>query len=107
MNRRPARRIAKETDEESEYKDWLHTLPCVVTGYEGELIQASHLGEGGIGQKKGSWFEAVPMRSDVHEDWGQYKGYFEGWDREKRRLMGDYWIAQTKAAWNARASGRR
>lgn len=104
MKPKPPRRLLKETDEEKEYKAWLHTEACVWTGYEGELIQAAHMGEGGMGQKKGTWFEAVPMRFDVHADWDQRKGDFDGWSDEKRRAYGDHWIAKTKAAWNARAS---
>lgn len=106
MKPKPPRRLLKETEEEREYKAWLHTLPCVVTGYEGDQIQAAHMGEGGLGQKKGTWFEAVPMRFDVHADWDQRKGQFEGWDDDHRAAQSDAWTAETKYKWHLRASDR-
>src|SRR5678815_5743793 len=97
-----ARRIDKETEEEAEYKTWVHTRPCVVTGYRGELVQASHVGSGGMGQKKGSWLYAVPMRHDVHQEWGERRGRFRGWSREDRAWAAKIWVSDTLAAWERR-----
>ena len=102
MRRSPARRIARETPEETVYKDWLHTQPCIVTGHVGERVQASHVGSGGMGQKKGTWFYAVPMRDDVHRDWEGHCGQFTGWSREERRGFADAWVALTQARWTVR-----
>jgi hypothetical protein len=99
MRRDSPRRISKETPEEKTYKAWLHTRPCVVTGYMGELVQASHVGSGGMGQKKGTWFEAVPMHAEVHQEWGEYTGRFDGWGHAYRKYMAGLWIAETQAAW--------
>ncbi len=99
MKRSPARRIADETPEETAYKEWLHTRPCVATGYVGELIQASHMGEGGMSQKKGTWYDAVPMRADVHAEWGEHRGRFAGWTKERRRNYASEAVTRTYIAY--------
>ena len=98
IKRSPPRRLDRETPEESVYKLWLHAQLCVMTGYVGERIQASHVGSGGMSQKKGSWFDAVPMRDDVHREWEERRGRFYGWSKEKRDLWAASWIARTREA---------
>lgn len=95
MVKRPPRRLDDETEGETAYKDWLHTQPCAVTGYVGELVQASHMGHGGMGQKNGSWYDAVPMRADVHAEWGEHRGRYAGWTKEARRDYGAELVAST------------
>lgn len=92
IKRSPPRRIVRETPEETAYKDWLHSQYCVETGYVGPRVQASHVGSGGMGQKKGSWFDAIPMRDDIHREWEEHSGRYSGWSKEHRREVATGWI---------------
>jgi len=101
ITRRAAKRIARETIEESQYKVWLHFQPCVITGEVGERVQASHCGKGGMGQKKGTWFHAIPMRYDIHQQWGERNGWFLGWTDLRREDFAAQHMAGLLLRWAA------
>lgn len=53
------------------YRDWLRSLPCVVSGFQGEGVDPHHIkgynwltGHGWA--KKGSDLTCIPLRHDLH-----------------------------------------
>ena len=68
----PKRRRRKDP----KYLDWLHKLPCVVTGYTGDRIQAAHLRAAsqewnkrhtGMAEKSSDRW-CLPLRDDIHAE---------------------------------------
>lgn len=75
MRRRSPRRIARETPEEKFHKVTIRNMTIcdasmnivLIDGCFGEL-QASHLGTGGMGQKRGDWRTATMLCEHHHDE---------------------------------------
>lgn len=95
IRRRSPRRIEREAVFRP-YVDWLHAVGglCVVC-LSPVNIQGSHVGEGGMGQKRGTAADMVrmcgPRGNDCHAQWEQRKLYFRDWDRGRRREAARLW----------------
>ena len=62
--------MSKPTKKEKSYMNWVRSLPCAITGYEGE-IDPSHLEgmswlTGKCAGKKGHYLSCIPMRHKLH-----------------------------------------
>lgn len=95
MRRRPPRRLEREAVF-SPYVAWLHAVGalCVVC-MSPVNIQGSHVGEGGMGQKRGKTCDMVrmcgPGANDCHAQWEQRKLYFRDWGWDRRREAARLW----------------
>lgn len=100
----------------AEYVRWVHAQPCAACGYEGEAIQAAHVGVGGVGLKHGDDDKAIPLCGPhltnwwqvasttvpgCHADHDQCRGQFRLMTREQRQR----WDADQVAIHRARFEG--
>jgi hypothetical protein len=108
MRRRSPRRLTRKGADRP-YIAWLHTQPCVLTGLLSNWsggIQASHIRrQTGLGLKPPDR-QALPMLRSVHEDWEQRKGFFRGWDDQRRWAWAEPLIAEHVARYEAQQARR-
>ena len=80
-------RRPKKGDDKA-YRDWIKTLPCCVTGTPAPS-DPSHLRSvkhgSGMGLKTNDR-TCIPMSREVHDEYEQHTGRFNGWSQEKREV---------------------
>lgn len=80
------------------YLQWVRTLPCCVCPLD-DRTQAHHL-KHGRGERRGGMGIrvhdrlTVPMCSRHHRQFHAGTGFFQGWDKERKRVWQEAWIAR-------------
>jgi len=93
-----AKKRAKLGLADEAYLAWIRTLPCCVCPLD-DRTQAHHL-KHGRGDRKGGMGIRVHDRLTIpkcprhHRQFHAGTGFFKGWDKERKRMWQEAWIAR-------------
>lgn len=89
--RKTPRRVARMTDDDRDYRDWVHQQQCV-----GHVLVRAHACSGPIEQShernmtglglKAPERRSIAMCRQLHQQWEQHRGVFARWTKEARRM---------------------